>query len=804
MKEVNELIKELTLEEKIALVSGTNFMYTYPIDRLTIPSIRMSDGPHGLRVQKEGASDNGTSGSEIATCFPPACLSSCSWNKDLIYEVGKAMGEEALYYGIDVILGPGNNIKRNPLGGRNFEYFSEDPLLSGVMAGNMIKGIQEKGISVSLKHFACNNQENYRFMGDSIVDTRALREIYLKAFEIAVKVGHPDTIMCSYNKINGVYVSESKMLLNDILRNEWGFNGLIMTDWGASHNRVNMLKSSLDLEMPGDTSICRKWIYEAIKDKTLEENVLDNAVKNVLNLVYNHSEKKEEQKENFASHSSLSLKMALDSAVLLKNENNVLPLKKEEKYLVIGDLFSHMRYQGSGSSLINPYLLITPQQAFDEAGVNYTYLKGYKENEDLPNEELLKEVSSSLDNYDTILAFIGLTDYVESEGADRETFSLPNNQIELIKRIVNKNKKVILVLFGGSPFEIPCLNEVNGILNMYLPGQEGGRAVYKLLFGEVSPSGKLSETWPLTYNDVSSSKNYSKERIELYKESIFVGYRYYEKIHKDVTFNFGYGLSYTKFKYSDMKIEESENEIDVRCLVTNIGPYKGSEIVQLYVKGVDSNIPKPIKELKGFNKVYLDKNETKEVHIKVNKDDLRYFNIKENRFILEDGEYEFMLSSSLDKVELKETLYLKGETKEDIYPYDVLSLTDDQFFSLVNISKPEIKKKPITLESRFSDLKETFWGRRISKCAMLIPSMMKKKASKMEEGKEKDNKIKNAIFLEKMIFSISFNGMSMSAGTKFPYNKAEGIVLIANGHLFKGLKKMCSKIKAPILPKDNK
>lgn len=804
MKEVNELIKELTLEEKIALVSGTNFMYTNPIDRLNIPSIRMSDGPHGLRVQKEGSSDNGTSGSEIATCFPPACLSSCSWNKDLIYEVGKAMGEEALYYGIDVILGPGNNIKRNPLGGRNFEYFSEDPCLSGIMAGNMIKGIQEKGISVSLKHFACNNQENYRFMGDSIVDTRALREIYLKVFEIAVKVGHPDTIMCSYNKINGVYVCESKMLLNDILRNEWGFNGLIMTDWGASHNRVNMLKSSLDLEMPGDTSICRKWIYEAIKDKTLDESVLDNAVKNVLSLVYKHSSTKEEHKENFASHSSLSLKMALDSAVLLKNENNVLPLKKEEKYLVVGELFSHMRYQGSGSSLINPYLLITPQQAFDEAGVNYTYLKGYKENEDLPNEELLNEVSSFLDNYDTILAFIGLTDYVESEGGDRETFSLPNNQVELIKRIVNKNKKVILVLFGGSPFEIPCLNKVDGILNMYLPGQEGGHAVYKLLFGEVSPSGKLSETWPLTYDDVSSSKTYSKERIELYKESIFVGYRYYEKVHKDVAFNFGYGLSYTKFKYSDMKIKENENDIDVRCLVSNIGSYKGSEIVQLYVKGVDSNISKPIKELKGFSKVYLEKNETKEVHIKVNKDELRYFNIKENRFILEDGEYEFMLNSSLDKVELKETLYLKGETKEDIYPYDVLSLTDNEFFSLVNIDQPEIKKKPITLESRFTDLKETFWGRRIYKCAMIVPAFMKKKASKMKEGKEKDNKIKNALFLEKMIISISFNDMSMSAGNKFSYNKAEGIVLIANGHIFKGLKKMCSKIKAPILPKDNK
>lgn len=803
MKEVNELIKELTLEEKIALVSGTNFMYTNPIKRLDIPSIRMSDGPHGLRVQKVGEANNGTSDSEIATCFPPACLSSCSWNKDLIYEVGQAMGEEALHYGIDVVLGPGNNIKRNPLGGRNFEYFSEDPLLSGFMAGTMIKGIQDKGISVSLKHFACNNQENYRFMGDSIVDIRALREIYLKAFEIALKVGSPDTIMCSYNKINGIYASESKMLLNDLLRNEWGFNGLIMTDWGASHQRVNMLKASLDLEMPGDTLICRKWIYDAIKDKSLDESVLDNAVKNVLNLVYKRSNKKNEYKADFSSHSSLSLLMALDSAVLLKNENDVLPLKKENKYLIVGDLFSHMRYQGSGSSLINPYLLITPQQAFDEAGVNYTYLKGYKSSESLPNVELLNEVSSSLDTFDTILAFIGLTDYVESEGADRETFSLPSNQVELIKRIVNKNKKVILILFGGSPFEIPCLNEVDGILNMYLPGQEGGRAVYKLLFGEVSPSGKLSETWPLTYNDVSSSKTYSKERIELYKESIFVGYRYYELLNKHVAFPFGYGLSYTKFKYSDIKIEENDNEINISCFITNIGPSRGSEIVELYVKGVNSNISKPLKELKGFNKVNLDINETKEVHIKVTKDDLRYFNMKENRFILEDGQYEFNLASSSNKVELSTTLYLKGEAKEDIYPTNVLSLTDEEFFSLVNVSKVELKLKPITLESRFSDFKETFFGRLIYKSAKIVPSFMKKKASKMKEGKEKDNRMKNACFLDKMIDSISFNCMSMSAGSKFSFNQAEGIILIANGHLFKGLKKMCSKIKAPKLPKEN-
>ena len=400
MKAVTELIKELTIEEKIALVSGINFMYTNPIPRLNIPSIRMSDGPHGLRVQNSSG-DNGVTGSEVATCFPPASLSSCSWNKELLFKEGKAMGEEALHYGIDVILGPGNNIKRNPLGGRNFEYFSEDPLLSGSMAGSIVKGIQNTSVSVSLKHFATNNQENYRFMGDSIVDKRALNEIYLKSFEIALKEGNPDTIMCSYNKINGTYACENKMLLTDTLRTKWDFKGLVMTDWGATHNRLKMLESGLDLEMPGDTSICRKWIYDAIKDGTLDISVLDKAVTNVLNLVSKHSNKKE-YKADFESHSKLSQEIALDSAVLLKN-NDVLPLNKDKKYLVVGELFEHMRYQGAGSSMINPYKLITPKMAFDEGNIKYTYLKGYKENKLESDETLLKEVDDNISQYDTVL-----------------------------------------------------------------------------------------------------------------------------------------------------------------------------------------------------------------------------------------------------------------------------------------------------------------------------------------------------------------------------------------------------------------
>lgn len=657
MKAVTQLIKELTLEEKIALVSGTNFMYTNPIARLGIPSIRMSDGPHGLRVQND-TSDNGVTASEVATCFPPASLSSCSWNKELLFREGKAMGEEARFYGIDVILGPGCNIKRNPLGGRNFEYFSEDPVLSGYMGASLIKGIQKTSTSVSLKHFATNNQENYRFMGDSIVDKRALNEIYLKSFEIAVKNAHPDTLMCAYNKINGTYACENKMLLTDTLRTKWGFNGLVMTDWGATHNRVKMLESGLDLEMPGDTTICRKWIYDAIKDGSLKESVLDIAVINVLNLISKHCDKKTYEND-FNAHSSLSLEIALDSAVLLKNNNNVLPLKKEHNYLVVGELFEHMRYQGAGSSMINPYKLITPKQAFDEERIKYTYLKGYKENKLEVDEFLLKEVDDNIDKFDTVLAFIGLSDYVEFEGGDRTTFSLPKNQECLVSHLVNKGKKVILILYGGSPYFIPHLNEVDGILNMYLPGQEGGKATTKLLFGEVNPSGKLTETWPIKYEDVFNNQTYSKSRIEVYKESIYVGYRYYQKVNKKVAFPFGYGLSYTSFKYDNLVVKEDHDNIKFSFDVTNIGNYKGGEIVQLYVQGPTSNIDKPIKELKGFEKVYLDVNETKNVTISITKQDLQYFNIKEDRFVLENGEYRFEIASNSEKVELKKTYLLK-------------------------------------------------------------------------------------------------------------------------------------------------
>ena len=415
---IEKIISQLTLEEKAALVAGTDFMYTNPVPRLSIPSIRMSDGPHGLRVQNN-AGDNGVTGSDPATCFPTAATTASSWNPENTYRMGKAIGKEARHYGVHILLGPGTNIKRNPLGGRNFEYFSEDPILAGRMATAEVLGVQSEGVGVSVKHFALNNSENYRFMGDSIADMRAIREIYLKPFEMIVKGASPETIMCAYNKINGEYCCQNEWLLTDVLRNEWGFSGLVMTDWGATHDRLKMLKSGLDLEMPGDTPICRKWIVDGVKSGELDISVLDEAVKNVLTLVAKHENDKIE-KTDFASHHQLAKQIAIDSAVLLKNDG-MLPLDKNGEYLVIGELFERTRYQGSGSSMINPAFLSTPKSAFDDAGVKYTYIKGYKENQIRKDDVLIADAIAKASGYENILIFAGLTDYVESEGADRES-----------------------------------------------------------------------------------------------------------------------------------------------------------------------------------------------------------------------------------------------------------------------------------------------------------------------------------------------------------------------------------------------
>lgn len=806
---ITQVLQELTVDEKAALVAGTNFMFTNPVPRLDIPSVRMSDGPHGLRVQTEGG-DNGVSNSEPATAFPTAATTATSWNPDNTYKMGIAIAEECKKYGIDVVLGPGTNIKRNPLAGRNFEYFSEDPFLAGQMATTEVKGIQSKGIGVAVKHFALNNSENYRFMGDSICDMRAIREIYLKPFEMIVKNAHPETVMCAYNKINGTYCCQNKWLLTDVLRKEWGFDGLVMTDWGATHDRHEMLRAGLDLEMPGDTNICRKWIVDGVSSGKLDVSVLDKAVENVLRLAAKHQNKRRTVAD-FKAHHALAEEIAIDSAVLLKN-NGLLPLDKSEKICVIGELFEKTRYQGSGSSMINPTFLSTPKSAFDDNGVSYVYEKGYKENQIKPNKELIDKAINLAKGYEKIVVFAGLTDYVESEGADRENMRLPDNQLALIAALVALNKKIVVVLYGGSPCELSFADSVDAILDMYLPGQNGGEAMRKLLFGERTPSGKIAETWPLSYEDVPFGKDYSKTVNEVYKESVLVGYRYYSTANKPVRYPFGYGLSYTKFEYSDFSVEEKDDEIIATVSVKNVGEYDGAEIVQLYVGAPARDCFKAKKELKGFCKLYLKKGEAKTATLSVKKEDLRYWNVKENRWILENGEYAVEICSDSENVRFKQTLSIIGETTENPYSTEtdkiyrnanLSDVTDEVFEEMSGLKIPAIPpKKPIRLESRFSDMKATLLGKVLFAAVLSVAKIDMIKAKRLPEGPERDNKIKGAIFLKRILESNSIITMSMSAGKSCPYNFAKGFVDMSNGHIIKGIKDFCTPIQAPELPKD--
>ena len=709
--DIKKILSELSLEEKAALVSGTDFMYTNLIPRLDIPSLRMSDGPHGLRVQKEKG-DNGVSESEPATAFPTAACTASGWDAENTRKMGEAIAKECRHYGVHVLLGPGVNIKRNPTCGRNFEYFSEDPLLVSELAIGEVDGVQSQGVGVSVKHFALNNSENYRFMGNSVVSEKTAREIYLKVFERIVKKAKPASLMCAYNQINGVFCSENKWLLSDVLRGEWGFDGLVMTDWGAMRDRVESLQAGLDLEMPGDTAICRKWIIDGVNNGTLDIKHLDKAAENVLKLVDKYVKPADDKPIDFDKHHALAAEIAADCAVLMKNEG-ALPLDKSEKLHICGELFTAMRYQGAGSSMINPARLTTPENAFKARGVK----------------------SYNTDECDKILVFAGLTDDYESEGRDRADMKLPGYQLKLIDEMCAKGKPVVVVLFGGSPVELPFNDRVSAILNMYLPGQNGGEAAARLLFGEVNPSGKLAETWPISYSDCPSYKTFGKSINEVYAEGAEVGYRYYNKHNIPVRYPFGHGLSYTKFEQSEWTKDGDTYSVTVK----NVGDRYGAEVVQLYIDG----------ELRGFKKVRLQPNESVTVTItpepKINK------------------EYS-----------------------------DELKIPEDP------------PKFPVTLESPFTDLRQTFMGRVFYNSVLSVARKEMKKAKKMPDGKEKDNAIKGAFFMEKVIVSNSLRSMSMSAGAQFPYNLAEGFVLMTNRHFFKGLRKILTPIKAPKLPKEEK
>lgn len=703
--DVKKLVNELTLEEKASLCSGADFWHTEAIDRLNIPAAMVSDGPHGIRKQESLADHMGVAESIKAIGFPTASAMACSFDRDLLHKVGDALGEECVAEDLAVLLGPGINMKRSPICGRNFEYYSEDPVVAGELGAAFVNGVQEHGVGTSLKHFAANNQEWRRMSISAEIDERTLREIYLAAFETVVKKAQPWTIMCSYNRINGVYSCENDWLLNKVLRDEWGFEGLVMTDWGAMDERVPSLKAGLDLEMPDCHGETDKLIVKAVQNGELEESVLDTAVERILTMVDKYLTARKgidpasmvhplpssvERGYDVAAHHALARTTAEQSAVLLKNED-ILPLQKDKKIAFIGEFAKVPRIQGGGSSHINNTWI---ESALDAAGDSVSYAQGFHIDEETTDETLLQEAITLAKESDVAVIFAGLPDSFESEGFDRTHLNMPANQNELIARISEVQPNVVVVLHSGSPIAMPWLDKVAGVLQMYLAGQASGGAAVNLLFGDATPCGKLAETFPLHLEDNPSYLNFPGNREKVcYQEGVFIGYRYYDKKKMDVLFPFGYGLSYTDFTYSNMKVTvngknaadvdviKETDEIVVSADITNTGNCDGAEIVQLYIKNPVVYEIRPEKELRDFAKVFLKAGETKTVTFTLNARAFSYYETRIHDWYAESGDYEILLASSSRDIRLQDTVSITGSKKIPFVADHITTCEDVELFA---------------------------------------------------------------------------------------------------------------------------
>ncbi|PFU38000.1 glycosyl hydrolase [Bacillus cereus] len=670
-RDIKKIISQMTLEEKASLCSGLDFWNTKGIERLGIPSIMVTDGPHGLRKQAEGADHLGIYNSIPSTCFPSAVGLASTWNKDLINQVGVALGEECQAENVGVLLGPGANIKRSPLCGRNFEYFSEDPYLSSQMAANHVKGVQSQGIGTSLKHFAANNQEHRRMSVDAIVDERTLREIYLASFEDVIKEAQPWTVMSAYNKINGEYASENNYLLNDILKDEWGFEGFVVSDWGAVNERVAGLANGLELEMPSSFGIGEKKIVDAVNGGELSVEKLEQAVERLLYIIFKaYDNQIENAVYSKDAHHQLAREVASESMVMLKNEDSILPLKKEGTVAIIGEFAKQPRYQGGGSSHINPTKLESILEEIEMVSgekTNILFAQGYDLASDDVDENMINEAKKIAESADTVVLFVGLPDRYESEGFDRKHLQMPENHVQLIEAIAEVQSNIVVVLSNGAPIEMPWIGKVKGILEGYLGGQALGGAIADLLFGDANPSGKLAETFPKVLSDNPSYLNFPGEgdKVE-YKEGVFVGYRYYDKKNIEPLFPFGFGLSYTNFEYSNLSVNKKEikdtETVSVTVNVKNIGSTVGKEIVQLYIKDVESTVIRPEKELKGFEKVELQPGEEKTVNFTLNKRSFAYYNVELKDWHVETGEFEILVGKSSREIVLQDNMYVQSTT----------------------------------------------------------------------------------------------------------------------------------------------
>jgi beta-glucosidase len=661
MRDIKAMIKEMTLEEKASLCSGSDFWHTKALERLGIPKVMLSDGPHGVRKQ-EGEGDHLGLGQSIsATCFPAACAAAASFDVDLVQSTGETLGQECQAEDLSVLLGPASNIKRSPLCGRNFEYYSEDPYLTGKLSAAHIRGVQKWDVGTSMKHFACNNQEYKRMSCSSEVDERTLREIYLTGFEIAVKESQPKTIMCSYNKVNGTFASENKKLLTDILRDEWGFEGYVVTDWGAVADRVEGIRAGLDLEMPGSNGENDALIVAAVKKGELDESLVDQAVENILKVTFSYLDHRHPEAvyDRQADHAK-AIAAAKECAVLLEN-NGVLPLKTEQKVAYIGEFAKKPRFQGGGSSHINCSHISAAYDASMEKQRNITYAQGFAADGDVYDETLAKEAIAAAKAADAAVIFAGLPDSFESEGFDRDHMQIPSCQNRLIAEIAAVQPNTVVVLHNGAPVECPWADRAAAILEMYLGGQGVGAATDALLYGEANPSGRLAETFPYHLEDNPSFLYYKGDGLTTeYNEGIYVGYRYYEKKKMPVRWAFGHGLSYTEFTYSNLRLSSTtmkdEDKITVSVDVTNAGHVTGKEVVQLYVSDRTGTFGRPVKELKGFAKVELAPGETRTITLELCYRSLAYYHTGLGDWYAKSGTYGILVGHASDDIRLETEL----------------------------------------------------------------------------------------------------------------------------------------------------
>ncbi|MCL2124763.1 MAG: glycoside hydrolase family 3 C-terminal domain-containing protein [Oscillospiraceae bacterium] len=796
-----ELVAQMTLEEKASLMSGLNYWFLKGIDRLGIQPIMVTDGPHGLRKQFGNGDMPGISQSVPAVCFPTSAATACSFDRGLMRRIGVALGEECRHEDVAVILGPGVNIKRSPLCGRNFEYFSEDPLLSGEMAVALVQGIQSQNVGVSLKHYAFNNQEKRRMVTDSVIDERAVREIYLPAFENVVKNAQPWTLMCSYNMFEGVYCSESKKLLTDILRNEWGFDGLVMSDWGAVNERAKGIIAGLDLQMPADGGANDEKVVAAVNSGELPMQFLDAAAANVAELVLKAGDRMPLEYDADA-HRALAAQAAIESAVLLKNESNVLPMRDGMSFALIGAFAKSPRYQGAGSSKIAPVKLDNAYDCLTSAGATFDYADGYHLDTDIPDDELIAKAVTAAQGKDCVFILAGLPDSYESEGFDRAGMKMPDAHNKLIESVAAVNENIIVFLLGGSPMEIVWEDRVKGIVSCYLGGEAGGRAISELILGNAAPEGRLAESWPFSFDDNPSAAYFPgyKRSVE-YRESIFVGYRYYDTAGKAVRYPFGHGLSYTTFEYGAPSVDK-ESMLDTDVLnvgidVKNTGLRAGSDVVQLYISHKNPTIFKAAHELKGFEKVHLDPGESSTVRFELGIRDFAYYNTEISDWHVESGEYEICLGASINDIRQRASILIESTKDAHVPDYHMSApgyynladgishVPDNEFIAILRRPLPARERAadmPFDRNSTYSDICSKWIGR-------VIVKNIKKQAFKTLENAGDDINT----MLDSMFDDMPVRGITSMAGDRLSKGFIDGMLLALNGRLLRGLWMMLRK-----------